>query len=794
MHKALKKIALSLAIIILCIIIIVGLIITALNSDHYFYKITNYFLTSHHITLKKSRDIVLNPLFFSFDEIDINYQGNEISLKNGRLDSSLLSKNTGINNLSVEMVEIKPKNTINKNDPVTINDYLPSVLFNKYSGLNIQTDTVIINDEKLKKEGITFKNISLLNKKEKLVLNFDINSIKEKKIININAEISKDNYFSLQSKINNENIVKIKIDSQSDIESTVLKSQIALNIPLHNSYLVPKFFESHETIHGNMNVKLENKIENNTKLNIKNLIESTNHVSIESNGNLGVNNEYIKSLAWKINANINLSHTKEKSNSNSKGFTLYELLNKHILKANIEQYEVSLLPNSEHTFFKESDYFYTFNQSPITLSINKGSKIFFKYGEISANNFSVNWKNKDKSIVLDLANIEGSYSDDEKITVSSQYSFDGYWNKIFSSKHKGSIAIIKKSSRIHINQFADDKNIPATLYTHFHINKNALYADYKINIKDFSQNSKKINQIISHWNNDIRILDGEVSLIGDINTSLISENAKLHHNSLLSFDNVSINYGDYLVKGVNFQAPFTGEDLIVTNNENFPVKIDKFDMGLAIHKISLKVKSDLNLNSHSTINFSELRGNIFKGTLYSKVFVLNLPLSNDNQQPYNSYIPITLKDISLTSILNEIDQPEIQGKGKLFGEIPLIINQDSFQIKQGWLENKESGTIQYQPSPSSIKSLKDNPQMELLFDVLGHLNYKRLETKIELNESGTLFIDGSLQGVNPDYKEGYPIIFNPKITLDFNDMMHSINLNNNIGEAISKRVEEKFSH
>ena len=196
--------------------------------------------------------------------------------------------------------------------------------------------------------------------------------------------------------------------------------------------------------------------------------------------------------------------------------------------------------------------------------------------------------------------------------------------------------------------------------------------------------------------------------------------------------------------------------------------------------------AELYFQEDSKLTISKLNANAFNGQAYCEAFHVELPLTQLGPQAYNAQFDLKLDNVQLQNIIELAENPRIQGQGTLSGFLPIVMTEKDTQIIEGKIHNTNAGYIRYLPEQETKQSLKQHSQMDLLMKVLTHLNYHTLESDINLNKDGTLLLNGKVQGVNPDFKNGYPINFNPNIELDFQDMLRSLQIGDNLDRSIKK--------
>jgi hypothetical protein len=102
--------------------------------------------------------------------------------------------------------------------------------------------------------------------------------------------------------------------------------------------------------------------------------------------------------------------------------------------------------------------------------------------------------------------------------------------------------------------------------------------------------------------------------------------------------------------------------------------------------------------------------------------------------------------------------------------------------------NGEAGVIRYRPDPGTANIAAADDQFATTLKVLENFHYERLEIEINGPALGEVAIQIHLAGVNPDYKDGYPVDFNLSVDSRLSDLLRTGIRIYRLPEEIEKRL------
>lgn len=763
-----------------------------LNNDAAFKKITNFFLYPIAIEITDLEKIHLSFIDYtlSFESIDIEYKGNSAHIEQltvawGGINYKRPYHEINIDTLELYLVNISSSED-DQNQALDLFEYLPEKIIEHYSGLDLWINTLIIHDAAYLKRPLIIKNIDISNQDD--ALNLGLSPTYNNYQSDIQLKINRNNQITLDLRLSKKDFIHLSVLAQPDQEKNRLLLKENISIELSNEF--QKFLNEYwiysdkiqsiqSKIHFNGEHKISSQIENIEAL-LPMLLAGSFKSTIQSNLKF-------KTLPFD-SLSINLNTETQRRTTNGTEKTTLDFLGKN---------SIQLTPNTNSDFFKGNKSAEFLSKQTIVLSIKPQTQI-----ELNAEQFSlskgveINWaNNKDPAFVhWELETIKGSYQSPENFKSTINYDFNGRWNRHLASLHRATIHVNRVNSQFLADASIKDEDLRSQIDLTIKQDNKDIKGTYHFQLGKLKSNNKKLNTLIAYWDKDLHLLSGAIDIQGTAMSRMNkqSEFTDINYSFDLRVNNLDADYDGYIFSKINTNGHFLGKNQYLYNDNAFSISVKNIDAGLDIKNFNIDAQSKIFLDADASIEFSNMKADTLGGTLASQTFMFYLPYSDSNtKQKYHSEFQIDLNNLQLAQVLKLADNPEIEGNGLLIGKLPIFVDEHSTLIRAGWIKNKNQGTLQYKPDEESRAMLKQNPQMKLLIGVLGHLNYRQLTGEIDLDDSGLMTIQGHLQGVNPDFKKGYPIIFNPRIELDLQDMITSLQISEDISDKVSNKILEK---
>lgn len=174
-----------------------------------------------------------------------------------------------------------------------------------------------------------------------------------------------------------------------------------------------------------------------------------------------------------------------------------------------------------------------------------------------------------------------------------------------------------------------------------------------------------------------------------------------------------------------------------------------------------------------TLTIHALKVRLLGGGVHSTPLSLPWP-------PSDQTLPLEIHEIDLGQLLALPKIPGLSGSGRLSGVLPLVYRDGGVEINDGQLNGVGPGTIKYAPA----QSVSDNIGLQ----ALRNFHFQQLGVHVWYASEGAYRTQAKLEGKNPDFYSGYPILFrlniNGKLPGLFRSALFSGDFNRHILEQL----------
>lgn len=213
-------------------------------------------------------------------------------------------------------------------------------------------------------------------------------------------------------------------------------------------------------------------------------------------------------------------------------------------------------------------------------------------------------------------------------------------------------------------------------------------------------------------------------------------------------------------------------------NQRLVVKKISEDLNLSNVDLTYQILSDTHLNT--TLFISKATAQFAGGHLKSE----NIYLSDTKAtQPFT----VLVNNVQVKDFFNVINLEGLSGTGVINGYVAFKNSATEFAIHNGELKTTlAGGMVKFKPKRVN-KIFEDNQKAGILLDILSNFHYKQFHLKMKRLASDTEFL-AILEGKNPDYYEGIPLLFN----LHLHAPLESLLFAGFIGERLAKNIRYKI--
>lgn len=219
--------------------------------------------------------------------------------------------------------------------------------------------------------------------------------------------------------------------------------------------------------------------------------------------------------------------------------------------------------------------------------------------------------------------------------------------------------------------------------------------------------------------------------------------------------------------------------------ETSKLTLKEIQSGLSATDIAMDFKFSQNPSSPiPLLDVRDLTVSMLGGRITTRSFLF------DESRGENS-LTLHIQDLDLGEVLKLEQQEDLQGTGILDGTLPTTVTKTGVEVRQGKIEARQpGGVIRFQPSEGSAQSLSQaNANMNIILQALSNFHYDELSIGLDYQADGTLNLQTTLKGRNPDFKKGQRLHFNLNIEENLPALLKSLQVTRRIEEEIERIVQ-----
>jgi hypothetical protein len=153
---------------------------------------------------------------------------------------------------------------------------------------------------------------------------------------------------------------------------------------------------------------------------------------------------------------------------------------------------------------------------------------------------------------------------------------------------------------------------------------------------------------------------------------------------------------------------------------------------------------------------------------------------------------VQVRNVDLERLLKLVNLDGLSGKGRLSGDVPVILRGAKVTIVNGVLENSGAdGQVQYTPKGrATAVAAAAGDALDDLMLALKDFHYETLRLTLNGEAQGQITVALALHGSNPAHRDAQPYHFNLNVEGALGDMLRSAETAYQIPAAIEKRINE----
>lgn len=243
-------------------------------------------------------------------------------------------------------------------------------------------------------------------------------------------------------------------------------------------------------------------------------------------------------------------------------------------------------------------------------------------------------------------------------------------------------------------------------------------------------------------------------------------------------------YDTILFEGVTTKANLATSDssLKITTDE---IKVNQVNKGFVIGPMVASGNYEAGFQNllSGKLTLKKLTGTLMDGSVSTPAQVFDFSRASQN-------MIVSLKQINLTTLLQQHPGTELSGSGRLSGDIPIEVSSKGVRVIKGVVAAEApGGQLKYQ-SARAAELAKTQPSMKLLVEALNDFHYSVLSSGVSYDENGKLLLSVRLEGKNPKLEKGRPINLNVNLEEDLPALLASMQLSSKVTDIVKKRLQD----
>ena len=402
----------------------------------------------------------------------------------------------------------------------------------------------------------------------------------------------------------------------------------------------------------------------------------------------------------------------------------------------------------------------------------------WKFGEISTNNFKIHSTSTDLTV-------------DGTTTITAmqppETSFDmplTNWQTRYSINPSSATVQFKGHTQEH----------PVHISGQVKLNRLTNEGSASMTLKpiQFTPETLALSQLIQPWTfPDMDITHGTVSSSANMtfNISTDKTDGPFHINRLhafLDFKEIGGFLKPTIMKGLTTRIEILGEEEKLRIPAT-PLHINNIQSVVGLTDTALLFSTTpFHQSSLPTLSITKLRTDLLGGRISLSDTVID-PSATSHE------VTLNVHGLDLNEILRLEQQETLQGTGKLDGILPLSIAGKDVTVKQGAIQGRAPGGIlQFTVDEETASAWSESqPQLDLIVKSLENYHYSKLEVGVDYAKNGILQLATTLEGKNPNFRNGVPIHFNLNIEENIPALIQSLSLVQGLEENIENMMEER---
>lgn len=213
---------------------------------------------------------------------------------------------------------------------------------------------------------------------------------------------------------------------------------------------------------------------------------------------------------------------------------------------------------------------------------------------------------------------------------------------------------------------------------------------------------------------------------------------------------------------------------------NQQIAVAAIDVGLPLTDAVIPFR----LTDGTLLTLGETRFKLAGGEVRSESLAFNV-------DDLDGEFVLQVEGVDVAQLLSITELDGLVATGRLKGAIPVRLKDGSVAVLDGKLTADSGGTFAYRPDEPPPGLAGGGESVNLMLKALSNFQYKTLEVDLTRGTDGETAIKLHLAGSNPDFYDGYPVVFNLNLSGKLDQIVRR-SLRDYGAPATIRRLQEQY--
>jgi len=213
---------------------------------------------------------------------------------------------------------------------------------------------------------------------------------------------------------------------------------------------------------------------------------------------------------------------------------------------------------------------------------------------------------------------------------------------------------------------------------------------------------------------------------------------------------------------------------------NQQIAVAAIDVGLPLTDAVIPFR----LTDGTLLTLGETRFKLAGGEVRSESLAFNV-------DDLDGEFVLQVEGVDVAQLLSITELDGLVATGKLKGAIPVRLKDGTVAVLDGKLTADSGGTFAYRPEEPPPGLAGGGESVNLMLQALSNFQYKTLEVGMARGSDGETAIKLHLAGSNPDFYDGYPVVFNLNLSGKLDQIVRR-SLRDYGAPATIRRLQEQY--